>query len=268
MNRIFIIVGIILLLVAVPLTVYVSRQPQDVRSRAQEIPPTPTPLCVVPPVVINVKVEYPSCVGSECSFVQANCSWDVVAGATSYAIKISQTESGEVVRNDTVPSSTTSVVFPVVQNKTYQCDVSAVNTCGTGSAGTYSLLCAVEGVVATPTTPVQPTVPASTPGPTLVPIATPIPQAICGNTCSATLLCSSGLTCVVAGNGQSYCSMPAYETACKATPSYNSCCTAPAIPTSAPVIASPGGATTTFIVGASALAVSVIGGLIFLFGGL
>ncbi len=131
---------------------------------------TPTPSCQVPSVVSNVKVEYPSCEGSQCSFEQASCSWDALTGATSYAVKISQTESGEVVRNDTATSSTTKVVFSVVQNKTYQCDISAVNSCGTGPAGTHSLLCAVEGVELTPTP-----VPTSTPEPTIIAQITPIP---------------------------------------------------------------------------------------------
>jgi hypothetical protein len=136
--------------------------------------PTSTPACQVPPVVTNVKVEYPSCEGSQCSFEQASCSWDGISGATSYAIKISQTESGEVVRNDTVASSTTKVVFSVVQNKTYECDVSAVNSCGTGPAGIDSLLCAVQGVEATPT----PTTPVATPAPTIIAQVSPVPTTI------------------------------------------------------------------------------------------
>jgi len=267
-NRIFIIVGIILLLVAIPLTVYLSRQQQNVSSRAQEISPTPTPLCQAPPVVTNVKVEYPSCVGAQCSFVQASCSWDAITGATSYAIKISQVESGAVVRNDSVNASTTRIVFSVVQDKTYQCDVSAVSSCGTGPVGTHSLLCAVQGVVSTPTPPVQPTVPVSTPVPTLVPTATPIPQATCGNTCSTGIVCQAGLTCVQAGNGQSYCAMPSFQETCKSSPSFNSCCTAPVTPKPLPPIQSPGDAKPALIIGASGLATIVIGGLLFLFAGL
>jgi len=148
-------------------------------TEAGTLTPTPTPSCQVPPVVTNVKVEYPSCEGTQCSFTQASCSWDAITGSTSYALKISQVESGEVVRNDSVNASTTRVVFSIVQNKTYQCDVSSVNSCGKGPAGTHSLLCEVQGVVATPTpvrpTPVQPTGPASTPVPTLVPTAIPTP---------------------------------------------------------------------------------------------
>lgn len=267
MKRIFIIVGIISLLIAIPLTVYLSRQQQDVRSRAQEVSPTPTPLCQVPPVVTSVKVEYPNCEGTQCSFVQANCSWDAITGVTSYAIEISQVESGEVVRSDSVNASTSRVVFSVVQDKTYQCDVSAVNSCGTGPAGTHSLLCSVQGVVATPT-PAPTTVPVSTPIPTLVPTATPIPQAICGNICGTSIVCQAGLTCVQAGNGQSYCATLSFQEACKSSPSYNTCCTVSATPKPLPPIESPGDAKTSLIIGISGLTAIVIGGLIFLFAGL
>lgn len=106
---------------------------------------------------------------TQCAFDTASCSWDAVTGAASYNIKITQVESGTVIRNDSVGASTTRIVFPVIQGKTYQCDISAVNSCGaTGGTGSHSLTCEVGGIFPS-VTPI-PTVPA---GVTVFPTATP-----------------------------------------------------------------------------------------------
>ncbi|MBU4210386.1 hypothetical protein KKC08_04615 [Patescibacteria group bacterium] len=87
----------------------------------------------------------------------------------------------------------------------------------------------------TPTpTPTQTPTPTTTPTPTPTNTPTPKPN-ICGYTpCdNSSSPCQSGLICVDANNGNSYCSMPQFEDACVARPSFSSCCTAPP-PTSTP----------------------------------
>ena len=127
--------------------------------------------CTTPAQVTGVLVSYPACDANNlCNFTQATCSWGVVSGAVSYQIKVTEVESGTIVYNQSATSTTTTVTFSITQNKTYKCDVSAVNSCGTvGPAGTHSLLCQVDAavtttpttalIVATPTLVVKPTVP-------------------------------------------------------------------------------------------------------------
>jgi len=118
--------------------------------------------CTTPPQVQNVEVEYPSCVGDQCNFTQASCSWTATSGASTYQVTATEVEAGTTVYNQSVPSTTTTVTFSITQNKTYKCDVAAVNSCGTaGPAGTHSLLCAADAAVTVvPTTPpTNPTVP-------------------------------------------------------------------------------------------------------------
>lgn len=167
----------------VGLTVYLLQSQQDVRSRAQTTPDTVSiqQSCPTPAQVQNVQVEFPNCVGDICNFTQASCTWSSVSGATKYQLKISQVESGEVVRNEQIEAAVTKVEFPIVQNKTYKCEVSAINSCGsTGVTGYHSLLCAVDALVVTPTLPPpKPTstpIPTPTPIPTLIPTSTSTPQ--------------------------------------------------------------------------------------------
>ena len=78
----------------------------------------------------------------------------------------------------------------------------------------------------TPTPSVTTPPPSPTHSPT--PSATPIPHA-CGYTpCdTASNQCASGLICVKANDNKYYCAQPAYEAACKTSPSVSSCCSAP-----------------------------------------
>ncbi len=115
--------------------------------------------CPVPDQVSSVLVEFPSCNGAQCSFVNASCSWGAVANASSYNLTVTEVESGKVVKSESEPTATTKVTFPVTQGKTYKCDVAAVNSCGnTGATGTFSLLCQVQGggtIAPTPTPPAK-----------------------------------------------------------------------------------------------------------------
>lgn len=174
---------LVALIGVIVLTLYLLQGQQDVRSRASE-EQAPAVVqqtsCPTPAQVQNVQVEFPNCVGDICNFTQASCTWSSVAGATKYQLKISQVESGEAVRDEQVEAAVTRVEFPIAQNKTYKCDVSAINSCGeSGAAGSHSLLCAADALVSTPTPiPPQPTsapIPTLTPIPTLIPTSTPTP---------------------------------------------------------------------------------------------
>lgn len=278
-----------LLLVGIPLTVFIvnNQQTQDIRSRAQEGPTPTTSACTPPGTVNNVLVEYPSCTGDQCLFDQASCSWSAVDGAVTYTLKVTEVDSGNVVKSESLNASTTRTTFPITNGKTYKCDVTAVNACGaSGGTGTHSLLCKTDGLFPTntpaPTTPVSPP-PTSPPAPT-----TPA-SLVCGATpCSATAQCQSGLVCITANNGSAYCSMPAYQAACKLTPGVSSCCQAPAVltstpsatmipsatptrkptPTRAPTIPAPGPGDTTLLFGAGAIVTIIVGGILFVMLGL
>lgn len=173
MNKrlLLIVIGGVVALSVVGVTLYLMSQSQDTRSRAQipgTITPTPT---TVPPNTLtasnppgtpqNVLVEYPSCTDLNCSFLEASCAWDPVTDATSYKLKVTEVDTGSVVYDQTQATSVSKIVFPVNQNKVYQCDVTALNADGqAGATGSHSLLCETDGIVE-PTTPptVVPTIP-------------------------------------------------------------------------------------------------------------
>jgi hypothetical protein len=109
--------------------------------------------------VSSVDFNYPSCVGTQCDFNQASCTWTAVNGATNYDVKITQVESGSVTATSTVTAPAVTYSFPVENGKTYRCDVTATNTCGSAAqAGSGQGYCAVDGQVGSPQ-PTTPTVP-------------------------------------------------------------------------------------------------------------
>lgn len=280
MNKrlLILLIVITLLVVAIPLTLFVINQQQDIRSNASTslndttgtlptVPPTATTTpstlaCTTPTQVINVKMEYPANTGGTTyNFTQASCTWDAVAGATSYSIKITQVETSSVVKTDSVATGTTNYAFAVTPNNTYKCEISAVNACGTGTAGSDQLLCKTDTIPSTaPTATVAPS-----------PVPTVVTGAACGSPCTDGTTCAAGLTCVTAANTTRYCAITAYQNACALSPSVGSCCTAP---TSA-VIASPtiliptalpatGVTTTTIWLGLGGIAITIVGGLLLL----
>ncbi len=230
-----IILGIIgtLLLGGILFTVIVANQQQEIRSNAQAVPTPTTAVCPAPDAVQNVIIDYPNCtgqtVGSTCDYVTASCSWSPVTTASTYTVKVTEVETGTVVKNNEQQnSSTTKITFPVNQGKTYKCDVFATNSCGTnGGVGTFSLLCKADALLTTPT-------PVITTAPTTAPTPTPVTLA-CGFTpCNVNAKCQTGLVCIITNNNQGYCAFPQYQTACKNSPSTASCCTPPAAPTTPP----------------------------------
>jgi len=189
MNKrlLLIIVGGIVALSAVGLTIFLTQTSKDPRSRAQTpagtaTTPSPTPplntlTSAAPATPQNVLVEYPSCTDLDCSFLAASCAWDAVSDAANYQLKVTEVDTGTVVYDQSQAASVNKIVFPVVQNKVYQCDVTALNTDGQASGtGSHSLLCQTDGIVE-PTTPPVPTTIPPTKEPTAVPTVSSSPSA-------------------------------------------------------------------------------------------
>jgi hypothetical protein len=177
----------------------------------------------------------PSAKAISCSYNQASCSWDPTIGAVSYAVKVTEVESSNVVYNNQVQSSITRVVFNVTSGKTYKCDVTATNSCGSsGGTGTDSLLCAADGI---PSFTPAPTSVASV-APTPTPAPTQTPQACGYSPCVTDNNCQAGLVCVAASSGGKYCSRPEFQQACASSPSVTSCCSAPVV-TAPPAVVVP-----------------------------
>ena len=228
----------IALVSVVAVVFYLTQTPTSITPALAESCPTPAQ-------VTGVKIDFPYCVGSQCNFTQANCSWSTVAGATKYQVAVTEVETNTLVTNQQLAASVTNLVFNINQNKTYSCNVSAINACGTtGASGAYSLFCKVDALVSSP----SPT--AST------------PQTACGTTCTSTAGCQTGLTCVVGSSGQGYCALPALTASCQSNPSVSACCNAP-IPTTAP-LPKPGGINTTIAVGSISLVLLIAGVFLFL----
>ena len=161
------------------LTIFLTQTSKDPRSRAQTpsgtaATPSPTPplntlTSAAPATPQNVLVEYPSCTDLDCSFLAASCSWDAVSDAANYQLKVTEVDTGAIVYDQSQASSVNKIVFPVSQNKVYQCDVTALNADGQSSGtGSHSLLCQTDGIVE-PTTPPVPTAIPPTKEPTAVP---------------------------------------------------------------------------------------------------
>lgn len=262
---------VVALMGVIGLTVYLLQSQQDVRSRAQTGPTpqaSPTQSCPIPAQVQNVLVEFPNCVGDICNFTQASCSWNSVAGATKYQLTITEVDTSTIIKNGEEEAAITRVVFPITQNRTYKCEVSAKNSCGaSGQSGSHSLLCEVDAAVVTPT-PIPPT-------------QAPV-QNDCGFACASNENCKSGLTCAIGASGQGLCSIPSFSQTCQSSPSISSCCSAlptvPATPSAQPTTSAPttalqnppptippsGNFTGTILVGTSLMLILIIGTILFI----
>lgn len=244
------------------LTLFLLQSQQDVRSRADNttIPttiPTSAPggdststaqTCALPAQVQNVKIDFPNCVGDQCNFTQASCSWTSLAGATKYQLTITQVDDGTTIANEQLEGSVTSKTFDVKDGFTYKCDVAAVNSCGTaGAAGSHTLLCKVDAAVDEPTPTTPPT------------------QVACGSPCTDSSACQAGYVCAIGASGQGNCALPAAASACQASPSVSSCCSVATVPpsTPAPTVPPTGELSTTVTMGAGALVLVIVGMLLF-----
>lgn len=123
--------------------------------------------CSAPAVAAGVTVDYPGCNGQTCDLTQASCSWNSQADATSFNVTVTEVETGTIIKNnESVVASTTKVLFPITQGRTYKCDVVAVSSCGsTAAAASDQLLCEADAIIdtPTPTTPQQQSQPTATP---------------------------------------------------------------------------------------------------------
>jgi len=155
-NVLSILKGLILVCVIFIIFCFLPRAPRPVSAQACTAPTTPQ----------NVKVTYPNCTGTQCSFTSALCSWTAVSGATNYSVTVTDVDDNTTVQSQQYDANTTQVNFTVTSGKTYKCDVTATNSCGTSPAGTDTLLCKVDGITGAPT---------ATPLPTSPPVATNTP---------------------------------------------------------------------------------------------
>lgn len=103
----------------------------------------------------GVLITYPARQGVNLDSTQATCTWGAATGAASYSVQITQAGTNTVIATQTLSSSTLTYTFPVTSGQTYTCNVTAINASGTaGTAGTFSLLCETDVVVAPTAAPV------------------------------------------------------------------------------------------------------------------
>lgn len=120
-----------------------------------------------------------------CKEDESKCTWDSLKDASEYIVKIIDTKTGETIKTDNVPATTTEFTFPSQQDVSYKCEVTAVNKCGKGTPDESTPLICKSTPTPTPTTPITstptptPTTSIPTPTPTTqpTPTATPIPTA-------------------------------------------------------------------------------------------
>ncbi len=255
----------VFLLAAIGVGVYLAMNPQTFFSSAQQTTTTPVTQnqatggqgasCPAPGTPPTVLLTYPFCSGGQtgetCQFDKAGCEWEAATGASKYSVKATEVETGAVIKTETV--TTTSTSFPVVQGRTYKCEVTALSDCGSASGvNSDTLLCETDAFIPSPTpvaTPV-PTPPPATPAPTPPPIA-------CGvSGCSASVPCQDGYICIETSVGANYCAKADYQSACYRSPNTGSCCQPPA---PKPTLAPAGEIDQTLIIGGAGLGLVILG---------
>lgn len=189
-NLIAIGVLFVVLLGAIFVTLLMISSNQDNRSSANT-PDDLFPVVTNPPVIVDtqdegstdpgpvesVSVNYPNVDGDAVDYTKASCTWDPNSNASQYSLKVTEVDTGTILKEELVNSGVTSDVFNVVANNTYRCEVAAVNASGIpGVAGVDEQVCEVEAT-AQPS-PTQPPVVPTTPPPVLTstPSATVVPQ--------------------------------------------------------------------------------------------
>jgi len=196
--------------------------------------------CPAPGTPATVTLSYPLCESAsggaeQCQFDKAGCVWEPVSGATKYSVKVTEIETGANIATTTVNAPTVKSSFPVVQGRTYKCEVSAINSCGTtGGTNEDTLLCEADGFFSptpapTPVAPPPVSTPLPTPTPTPLPTPTPPPPIACGvQGCSTTLPCQAGFICVETSVGVNFCAKSEFQSQCYRSPGDAACCQAPA----------------------------------------
>jgi hypothetical protein len=93
-----------------------------------------------------------------CQQNKSTCSWDALANVTTYHYKVTDTTSETTVQEGDVNAPQTTVLFPSQAGKTYSCNVTAANECGSGTAGSGESTCPLPSLTpsVTPTICVGP----------------------------------------------------------------------------------------------------------------
>ncbi len=87
---------------------------------------------------------------------RGTCKWDALEGAEGYDVVVTDKETGEPVKNESVGKDTTETTFVMTPGKAYTCKVTPVNACGKGvDTESPEKICTVP----TPTPTVSPTPP-------------------------------------------------------------------------------------------------------------
>ena len=230
-----------------------------------------------------------------CPVSKALCQWDSVVGADSYQVIINElfpgtTKSPVQLNIANVPDAL-FYTFDAKPGSTYQCRVSAVNSCGNGLQGFATDSCPVPPTptgtpsltptgtlspTVTPTgseTPTQTLTPTGTLSPTLTPTQTPTPTTT--NTPTPTVTNTptptrtptprpSGTPTPTGTPGPTVTSAPTSVIAI--APTHTPFPTRLLLPTSTPrpTIAPTGDGTTSAVIGVAAAALTILGGFIFL----
>lgn len=257
-----IVIGVVVfvfLLAAIGAGVYLALNPQTFFSQAQQGATGAVSSCPAPGTPATVTVSYPLCEagqsGESCQFDKAGCDWNSVSGAAKYNIKVTEVETGAIIKTDSVTALKTS--FPVVQGRTYKCEVSAVSNCGAvGGTNEDSLLCQTDAFVSPAPSPSQ--APAAAPPPPAPPPPAPTPTPVaCGfRGCSTSIPCLTGYICIEA-NGGNYCTKTEYQGYCAGNPSEATCCQPPAQPK--PTLPPAGAIDQTLIIGGAGVGLVILG---------
>lgn len=234
--------------------------PQTFFSSAQQATTSPVNQgnsCPAPGTPPTVLLTYPYCAsgqtGETCQFDKAGCEWEAATGASKYNVKATEVETGAVVKTETVSGLNTS--FPVVQGRTYKCEVTALSDCGSqGGTNSDTILCETDAFVS-PTPAPTPTPPPATPPPA-TPVPTPPPVACGFSGCSTTIPCQNGFICIETSAGVNYCARSDYQSACYRAPGQAACCQPPA---PKPTLPPAGAVDQTLIIGGAGLGLIILG---------
>lgn len=219
--------------------------------------------CPAPATPATVTLSYPLCESTgggpeTCQFEKAGCVWEPVSGAQSYNVKVTEVETGSSVQSTSISAPTTKTSFPVVQGRTYNCQVTAVNSCGSGGMNEDTLLCEADALL-TPSPSVAP--PPPPPPPSVAPTPSPV---ACGFTgCSQTVPCQDGLICVQTSVGTNYCARAEYQNQCYRSPGETACCQAQ--PTPAPTLPPAGAVDQTIVIAGVGVLLVILGAAALMF---
>lgn len=188
-NKNLIAIGVlfVVLLGAIFVTLYLVGSNQDTRSSAN----TPNVFPTTPPFVPNIPVEaqdgdgeldtadpgavesvsvnHPYIDGDAVDYTRASCTWDPNPNAVQYSLKITEVDTGTIVKDEAISTEQTEDIFTPTGGYTYRCEVSAINASGVaGVAGIDEQVCEIP--LEPSPTPVVTTPPVVVVSPTDIPV--------------------------------------------------------------------------------------------------